>query len=84
MLVTSIPTNMTFTGNQTLINLQVSRSVDIRPREVNVDTITTETKFCRQREGGSACKEIRNIFYQYTESHKSAVKIENKIKINKN
>jgi hypothetical protein len=46
MLVMSIPTNIKFTGSQTLINLQVRGSVDITPRNLNVDTIITEMKFC--------------------------------------
>ena len=46
MLVISIPTKMTFTGSQTLINLHVSGSVVITPKTLNRDTITTETKFC--------------------------------------
>lgn len=49
MLVMSIPTNITFTGNQTLTNLHVSGSVDITPSKLNVDTIITEMKFCIQR-----------------------------------
>ena len=61
MLVTSIPTNMTFTGNQTLINLHVSGSVDISPRELSIDTMTMDIKFCRQRES-RAYKEIGTIF----------------------
>lgn len=61
MLVTSIPTNMTFTGNQTLINLHVSGSVDIRPKELSIETITTDIKFCRQKES-RACKEIETVF----------------------
>ena len=32
ILVISIPTNITLTGNQTLISLHVSGSVDITPR----------------------------------------------------
>lgn len=35
MLVTSIPTNIKFTGNQTLINLHVSGSVETKPRRLN-------------------------------------------------
>lgn len=46
MLVISIPTNITFTGNQTFISLQVSGSVDITPRKLNMVTVTTEIKFC--------------------------------------
>lgn len=46
MLVTNIPTKITFTGSHTLINLHVSGSVDITPRILNIDTINTETKFC--------------------------------------
>ena len=46
MLVTSIPTNITFTGNQTLINFHVSGSVETKPRRLNIETITTEMKFC--------------------------------------
>lgn len=51
MLVISIPTNITFTGNQTRINLHVSGSVDIMPKKLKMDTITTETRFCTQEEG---------------------------------
>lgn len=47
MLVTNIPTNIKFTGNQTLINLHVSGSVDITPSMLKLDTINTDTKFCQ-------------------------------------
>lgn len=50
MLVTSIPTNITFTGNQTLINFKVSGSVDITPKRLNVDTMITEIRFCNSKE----------------------------------
>lgn len=46
MLVMSIPTNITFTGNQTLINLHVSGSVETTPKRLNIETIATEIKFC--------------------------------------
>ena len=46
MLVISIPTNITFTGNQTLTNLHVRGSVDIRPRRLSTETIVIEMKFC--------------------------------------
>lgn len=49
MLVTSIPTKITFTGNQTFINLHVSGSVDMTPRKLNTDTIITEIRFCIHR-----------------------------------
>lgn len=49
MLVISIPTNTTFTGNQTLINLHVSGSVDITPNDLKTETTITETKFCKQK-----------------------------------
>lgn len=49
MLVTSIPTNITFTGNQILINLNVSGSVDITPKTLNVDTMITEIRFCNPK-----------------------------------
>lgn len=49
MLVMSIPTNITFTGNQTLISFHVSGSVDINPITLNIDTIITEIKFCIQQ-----------------------------------
>lgn len=55
ILVISIPTNITFTGNQTLINLQVRGSVDITPRKLKIDTITTETKFCTKGTNQGTC-----------------------------
>lgn len=45
MLVISIPTNITFTGSQTLINLHVSGSVEITPNKLKMETIITDTKF---------------------------------------
>lgn len=61
MLVISIPTNITFTGNQTLINLKVNGSVVIRPIKLKAITMITETKFCNITE---ACKTIKK-FNQY-------------------
>lgn len=61
MLVMSIPTNIKFTGNQTLINLHVRGSVDITPKKLNIETIITEMRFCIQME----CHELvsrHNIF----------------------
>lgn len=49
MLVISIPTNMTLTGNQTLINFQVSGSVEITPNRLKAATIITETIFYNHR-----------------------------------
>jgi len=49
MLVISIPTNITLTGNQTLINFHVSGSVETKPRRLNTDTMITEMKFCIQK-----------------------------------
>ena len=49
MLVMSIPTNIIFTGIQTLINFHVRGSVDMTPKRDNVDTISTEMKFCHTR-----------------------------------
>jgi hypothetical protein len=46
MLVISIPTNMMFTGNQTLINFHVNGSVEITPERDNVETMVTDTMFC--------------------------------------
>jgi hypothetical protein len=46
MLVISIPTNITLTGNQTLINLHVNGSVETKPRRLNTETMITEMKFC--------------------------------------
>lgn len=46
MLVISMPTKMTFTGNQTFINLKVNGSVVIRPVKLKITTMITETKFC--------------------------------------
>lgn len=48
MLVISIPTKMTFTGIQTLINFHVKGSIDTTPKMDNVDTMITETKFCNK------------------------------------
>lgn len=45
MLVTNIPTNIKFTGNQIFINLHVSGSVDITPSMLKLETISTDTKF---------------------------------------
>jgi hypothetical protein len=69
MLVTSIPTNIKFTGNQTLINLQVSGSVDITPRKLNVDTIITEMKFCIHRTKFHELLELINISLISNKSH---------------
>lgn len=49
MLVMSIPTNTTLTGNQTLINFHVRGSVDITPNRLRAETIVTETRFCNHR-----------------------------------
>lgn len=49
ILVTSIPTNMILTGNQTLINLHVRGSVVIKPSTLKMETITTATKFCEHK-----------------------------------
>lgn len=49
MLVISMPTKITFTGNQTLTNLHVNGSVCITPRKLNIDTIITEIRFCINR-----------------------------------
>lgn len=46
MLVTSIPTKITFTGNQTFINFHVSGSVVITPRTLKIETIITDMRFC--------------------------------------
>lgn len=46
MLVISIPTNIKFTGNQTLTNLHVSGSVDMTPERLKIETVITETRFC--------------------------------------
>lgn len=43
--IISIPTNITSTGNQTLINLHVSGSVETTPRSLKIETMTTEMKF---------------------------------------
>lgn len=50
ILVTSIPTNITLTGNQTLINLHVSGSVLIMPKILKPETTTTATKFCKHEQ----------------------------------
>lgn len=51
MLVMSIPTNITLTGNHTLTNFHVSGSVDITPNILKMETTSTETRFCKQRKG---------------------------------
>lgn len=55
MLVMSIPTNIKFTGNQTLTNLHVNGSVEITPRILNIETIITEMRFCIH-------KSVMNLF----------------------
>lgn len=52
ILVISIPTNITFTGNQTLINLHVSGSVDMTPEKLKIQTTVTETRFCNHVQEG--------------------------------
>jgi hypothetical protein len=49
MLVISIPTNMIFTGNQTLIRFHVNGSVGTAPDRESVETMVTDTMFCSNR-----------------------------------
>lgn len=49
MLVINIPTNMIFTGNQTLISFHVNGSVGTTPERDKVETMVTDTMFCSDR-----------------------------------
>lgn len=62
MLVISIPTNIIFTGNHTCTNLRVSGSVEIIPKPLKMDTITTDTKFCKSRKSTLQLDRLNHTF----------------------